>query len=249
VRVGWLADSAGVLGGAELTSAEFKAAAPDGVEIVDCPHGAVIPSCDRYVVQNCVMYSLEDFNWPGYRPVIKYWHDVGPHVQAPVRDWLETNAAMICCSPLQADAMGYDDVAHIPPPVNLSRFEEAAARQNGNRKGSVSVGSWRNYGKAPHRVEEWGAQNGGVDFYGGGMFAPGASREIPYESMPELLASYERFVFLPSVLEPFGRVVAEAWAAGCEIVTNDLVGAKWWITERPEAIETAAEDFWRVVLS
>jgi hypothetical protein len=26
------------------------------------------------------------------------------------------------------------------------------------------------------------------------------------------------------------------------------VGAKWWITERPEAIETAAEDFWRVVL-
>jgi glycosyltransferase involved in cell wall biosynthesis len=80
------------------------------------------------------------------------------------------------------------------------------------------------------------------------MFAPGESREIPYESMPELLASYERFVFLPSVLEPFGRVVAEAWAAGCEIVTNDLVGAKWWITERPEAIESAAEDFWRVVL-
>jgi glycosyltransferase involved in cell wall biosynthesis len=132
--------------------------------------------------------------------------------------------------------------------VNLSRFEEAAARQNGNRKGSVSVGSWRNYGKAPHRVAEWGAANGGVDFYGGGMFAPGASREIPYESMPELLASYERFVFLPSVLEPFGRVVAEAWGAGCEIVTNDLVGAKWWITERPEAIETAAEDFWKVVL-
>ena len=41
------------------------------------------------------------------------------------------------------------------------------------------------------------------------------------------------------VLEPFGRVVAEAWAAGLEIVTNDLVGAKYWITEKPEAIETA----------
>jgi hypothetical protein len=248
VRVGWLADSAGVLGGAELTSAEFRAAAPDGVEVVDCPHGAVIDHLDIYVVQNCVQYTLDDFRCTGIKRIVKYWHDVGPHVQEGVREWLDTAAEYVCCSPLQADAMSIDPVAIIPPPVDLSRFEEAAASSNGNRRGNVSVGSWRNYGKAPHRVAEWGAQNGGVDFYGGGMFAPGESREIPYESMPELLASYERFVFLPSVLEPFGRVVAEAWAAGCEIVTNDLVGAKWWITERPEAIETAAEDFWRVVL-
>jgi hypothetical protein len=249
VRVGWLADSAGVLGGAELTSAEFKAAAPDGVEIVDCPHGAVIEGLDAYVIQNCVMYERDELEVLSGEYITKYWHDVGPHLQAGVHDWLATYAGMIFCSPLQAEFMVHDPgEVCIPPPVNLSRFEQAAASSNGNRKGSVSVGSWRNYGKAPHRVAEWGAQNGGVDFYGGGMFAPGESREIPYESMPELLASYERFVFLPSVLEPFGRVVAEAWAAGCEIVTNDLVGAKWWITERPEAIETAAEDFWRVVL-
>jgi hypothetical protein len=247
-RVGWLADSGGIVGGAELTTAEFRAAVPDGVEIVDCPHGAVIEGLDRYVIQNCVMYERDELECIAGEHITKFWHDVGPHVQVGVHDWLATNANPICCSPLQADFMGLEGVPYIPPPVDLSRFEEAAARQNGNRKGSVSVGSWRNYGKAPHRVAEWGAQNGGVDFYGGGMFAPGASREIPYESMPELLASYERFVFLPSVLEPFGRVVAEAWAAGCEIVTNDLVGAKWWITKRPEAIETAAEDFWRVVL-
>jgi hypothetical protein len=246
-RVGWLADRANYTGGAELTMREFREAAPANVEIVDCPPGVVNPDCEHYVIQNCVTYELDDFNWPGYRPVVKYNHDVGPHIQPKVREWLDVNAQHICCSPLQANFMGLDDAKLIPPPVNLSRFEEAAARQNGNRKGSVSVGSWRNYGKAPHRVAEWGAQNGGVDFYGGGMFAPGEAREIPYESMPELLASYERFVFLPSVLEPFGRVVAEAWAAGCEIVTNDLVGAKWWITERPEAIESAAEDFWRVV--
>jgi hypothetical protein len=43
--------------------------------------------------------------------------------------------------------------------------------------------------------------------------------------------------------------VAEAWAAGCAIVTNELVGAGYWIQENPEAIETAAEDFWKVVLS
>jgi hypothetical protein len=247
MRIGWLADSAGVLGGAELTSAEFKAAAPDGVEIVDCPHGAIIEGLDRYVIQNCVTYTVAELN-AIEAPTVKYWHDVGPHLTEAVRAWLSIYAVPVCCSPMQADFMDIRGADLIPPPVDLSRFEQAAASSNGNRKGSVSVGSWRNYGKAPHRVAEWGAQNGGVDFYGGGVFAPGESREIPYESMPELLASYERFVFLPSVLEPFGRVVAEAWAAGCEIVTNDLVGAKWWITERPEAIETAAEDFWRVVL-
>jgi hypothetical protein len=250
MRVGWLADSASYLGGAEFTSAEFKAAAPDGVEIVDCPHGAVIEGLDCYVIQNCVQYDMADLEATRIENVVKYWHDVGPHLRPEVRQWLDINASSICCSPLQMKFMepATTVVDMIPPAIDLSRFEQAAASSNGNRHGNVSVGSWRNYGKAPHRVAEWGAQNGGVNFYGGGMFAPGESREIPYESMPELLASYERFVFLPSVLEPFGRVVAEAWASGCELVVNDLVGAKWWITERPEAIETAAEDFWKVVL-
>jgi glycosyltransferase involved in cell wall biosynthesis len=54
---------------------------------------------------------------------------------------------------------------------------------------------------------------------------------------------------LPTVIEPFGRLVAEAWAAGCRIVTNDLVGAKYWIQNDPDAIETAAEDFWKLVLA
>jgi hypothetical protein len=38
--------------------------------------------------------------------------------------------------------------------------------------------------------------------------------------MPALLAQYETFVFLPTVIEPFGRLVAEAWAAGCELVVE-----------------------------
>lgn len=136
----------------------------------------------------------------------------------------------------------------IPPPVDLERFEEAASRVNGNRKGNVCAGSWRNHGKAPLKAAEWAVSRGGVDFYGGGPLAPPRSSEVPYERMPDLLARYERFVFLPSVLEPFGRTVAEAWAAGCEIVTNRLVGAAYWLEENPDAIRTAGEDFWRVVL-
>lgn len=248
-RVGWLVDTTQNPGGAELTQAEFRAAAPEGVEIVDCPPGEVDLSCDRFVIQNCVLYSADDLGkLPADRHVIKYWHDVGPHLQPGVRDLLDQQATHICCSPVQAEYMGLGTAKLIPPPVDLRRFEQAAASVNGNRSGQVSIGSWRNYGKAAHKVHEWAQQNGPVDFFGDGPFAPTGSLPVPYEAMPALLAQYERFVFLPMVLEPFGRLVAEAWAAGCEVVTNGLVGARYWIEQDPDAIDTAAEDFWKVVL-
>ena len=246
MRVGWLTDEPTAPGGAELTQAEFRDAAPEGVEIVDCPAGAVDLSCDRYVVHNCVQYTLEDLQPLEGKPVVKYWHDVGPWLGHGVRWWLDDNALNVCCSPIQAEHMSLDAVC-IPPPVDLDRFSEAAAHVNGNRRGTVSVGSWRNYGKAPHKAAEWAQSRGGIDFYGGGPLAPQGSSEVPYEEMPGLLAGYQTFVFLPTVLEPFGRVVAEAWAAGCEIVTNGLVGARYWLETDPEAITTAADDFWGLV--
>lgn len=248
-RIGWLADEAGYVGGAELTTAEFRAAAPEGVEIVDCPPGAVVKGLDAYVIQNCVLYTPKDLERTT-GSVTKFWHDVGPHLQPGVREWLNTNAKHICCSPVQAEYMGLDDAVCIPPPVDLARFEAAAAEVNGSRSGVVSVGQWRNYGKAPHRVAEWARGEGcEVDFFGAGVFAPHGSKEVAYDAMPALLAQYRTFVHLPIVIEPFGRLVAEAHAAGCEIVTNNLVGAKYWITENPDGLYTAGEDFWRTVLA
>lgn len=236
-------------GGAEFTQAEFRAAAPEGVEIVDCLPGEVISGLDRYVIQNCVQYTLPDLQAIGDAPCIKYWHDVGPWITPQCRQWLDEHAKVICCSPIQAEYMGLTDVTCIPPAVDLDRFARAAEGVNGDRSGNVCVGSWRNYGKAPHKVVEWARQNGQVDFFGGGFLAPQGSREVPQEAMPALLAQYETFVFLPAVIEPFGRLVAEAWSAGCAIVTNELVGAGYWISENPGAIETAAADFWQAVLS
>jgi glycosyltransferase involved in cell wall biosynthesis len=247
-RVGWLADVPDLPGGAEFTQAEFRAAAPDGVEVVDCLPGEVVEGLDRYVIHNCVQYTLDDLKPIEESLGFKYWHDVGPWITPAVHEWLATNTVPICCSPLQAEYMGID-AETIPPPVDLDRYAEAASRVNGDRSGAVSVGSWRNYGKAPHKVAEWAnATQTHVDFFGGGFLAPHGSREVSQEIMPGLLASYRTFVFLPTVIEPFGRVVAEAWAAGCEVVTNELVGAGYWIKENPEAIETAAADFWKVVL-
>ena len=65
--------------------------------------------------------------------------------------------------------------------------------------------------------------------------------------MPDLLARYETFVYLPAQLEPFCRMVAEADAAGCAVVTNRLVGALHWLEHDRGALETAAHDFWKLV--
>lgn len=246
MRIGWLVDQTNAPGGAELTQAEFRAAAPDTVEIVDCPAGHVQPNLDRYVIQNCVQYTAEDLQEIGDRPALKYWHDVGPHLQADVTGWLAKNARHVCCSPLQAEYMGIKAKC-VPPPVDIDRFERAAKGVQ-DRSGAVCVGSWRNIGKSPQRALDFVRGNGGIDFYGGGPFAPAGSQEVAYEDMPALLARYATFVYLPSVLEPFGRVVAEAWASGLEIVTNGLVGARYWIEQNPQGLENAADDFWRLVL-
>lgn len=234
MKVGWLADDPGYVGGAELTQAEFRRAAPEGVEIIDCPPGAVLGGLDAYVIHNHTTYSLADI------PVgrcIRYHHDL--------RLQLDFDATHIFCSPLQRAEKNMKGEV-IPPPLSLIRYRDAAESAS-QRAGAVCVGSWVNPAKAPERVAEWAADNGGVTFYGSGPFAPPGSIAVPYEQMPEVLARYKTFVFLPTVIEPFGRAVVEAWAAGCEIVTNALVGARHFIENDPAALDTAAADFWAVV--
>ena len=135
----------------------------------------------------------------------------------------------------------------VPPAVDLDRF--IAADGHRAEDTAVAVGPWMNPGKAPWRAAEWARQNeAALTYVGGGPYAPKDSRQIPYAEMPELLARFEYMVHLPYVPEPFGRGVIEAWAAGCEIVTNQHVGAAWWINEQPDELETAGEDFWAAVL-
>jgi len=71
---------------------------------------------------------------------------------------------------------------------------------------------------------------------------------VPYEHMPHILGRAEKFVFLPSWPEAFGRVVVEAWAAGCELLIRDEnIGSCWWIKNQPEALAHGAELFWDAV--
>lgn len=248
MRIGWLHDQTAYLGGAEMTCREFRIAGPGG--IIDCPPGAVESGCDLYVVNNVVTYLLADLERID-APVYWYHHDLSPWIKGETRAWLDENARHIFCSPPQRDRYGLDG-ACIPPPVNLDAFRPTRQARK-HRWGAVSIAQWRNPGKGGQRIIEWAQENGPIDAWGDGDMPPvGPNVNFRGPIAPERVASvlydYETFVFLPVEFEPFGRCVAEAWASGCELVVNRNIGAAYWISENPEAIDTAAEDFWRVVL-
>jgi glycosyltransferase involved in cell wall biosynthesis len=253
--VGWLADAGnqdGSIGGAELTQQEFRAAAPEDVEVWSVPPDDLekLERVDAACVFNCVTYPEGTIRALSGKKVVRYWNDVAPHGSPKLTGWLVANATSVFCSPIHYDRFPHgEDFEHelIPPPVDLQPFRDAAENAQ-ERSGAVSVAAWMNPGKAPHLAAEWARGNGGLDFYGNGPYAPVGTKAVPYDDMPEILARYEKFVFLPSALEPFCRLVAEAHAAGCKVITNNLVGARYWLENDPGRIESAADDFWKLVL-
>jgi hypothetical protein len=255
MRYGWLADRGnhdGLLGGAEFTQAEFRAAAPDGVDIVFVPSsdpGTWLQDCDRVCVFNCTEYPDSTIRSLTGKPVVRYWNDVAPHGSHKLTRWLVENAENVFTSPLHMQRFPWTrGTTHrstvIPPPVDLDRFRAVNSGQD--RTGNVSIAAWRGWGKTPHLTQAWGKANGGVDFYGPGEVAPPGCVAVPYEAVPDILARYETFVYLPTALEPFCRATVEAWAAGCKVVSNRLVGANHFIENDPDALETAADRFWEL---
>lgn len=70
----------------------------------------------------------------------------------------------------------------------------------------------------------------------------------PHEEMVKLYNSYQAVIVAPKILHAFGRVAVEAMACGCEVITNDRVGAISW--ENPmEESKKAPGKFWQTILS
>lgn len=70
--------------------------------------------------------------------------------------------------------------------------------------------------------------------------------ELPYSEMPALMNRAKNFVYLPRWPEPQGRVVVEAALSGCNLVTNENVGAISFDFDisQPENLEKPEEEFW-----
>lgn len=73
--------------------------------------------------------------------------------------------------------------------------------------------------------------------------------KVAYEDIPDYMNRAVNFVFLPRWPEPMGRVVVEAALCGCNLVTNDNVGAISFDFDigDPVNLRGAADEFWKRV--
>lgn len=246
MKVGWLTDRPFNTGGAELTQEEFRALAPSGVEVVECPPGWVTDDLDLYVVHNCVGYRWEDVRSILDRPVVKYVNDLWPAGSPKLRTWL-LSKRVIFTSPLHQRRFTHPvtgEATVVPPAVPLHTFRAVAG--GNHREGAVCVGRM-SYGKGLELLHDYREP---VDVY---STVPVRSQgQVTYRGeasdVAGVLSHYSRFVFLPTATEPFGRAVVEAWAAGLSLVVNRNVGALHYLERDPDALHTAGVDFWEEVL-
>ena len=237
MKVAWLADTVEFAGGAELTQAEFRAAAPRGVEVVECPPGRAGRARRlrrRLPAQHDRRYPAETVDALAGKPALRYWHDLARPDSA-------AHATLVCgtrsstrptSSPRRCTAsasrtrfLRARDL--IPPAIGLARYGASAGRKRA--RGACWLGSGQHAGKGLLQACEWAEANEPVDFWGH-LAVPETARvrvkgPVPHDHVQTILRLYKRFVFLPTHPEPFGRAVVEAWAAGCELIVNRNVGA------------------------
>lgn len=71
---------------------------------------------------------------------------------------------------------------------------------------------------------------------------------VPYGEMPHLYNQYQAIVVAPKMLHAFCRVVPEALSCGCQMITNDRVGAMSW-SDPISAAQSANQKFWEMVFN
>ena len=254
-------------GGAELSLSTLLDNAPEGVEIVTSRYEQEVNGVDVWIVGNCASFSADRLV-PIIRsaPVVKRVADYWEHGDRVLRDWLLTySEKLIFSSPIHYTDFYAQDMVHdqrkvevIPPPVDIAPFVAAReAMPQSDRKNTCWIGQMKNpQQKGVMAAVRWAQRcQTSVDFYGENapeLVGVGdyvkSFPAIPYSAVPQFMARYERFLFLPQCKEPFGRTIIEALAAGCKVVTNAVPGCMWYLeTDMPQKIDTATADFWKVV--
>lgn len=251
MRVGWLEDPS-YRGGAELDGEALRAVCPH--DVVMMPPGEV-RDADMYIVGNCVHYLLAHLRPLEYRdgapPIVKIVNDAWRYAIDPkTRDFLLARADLfILRSPLHQERIRWpipeDKVRLLPSWVDLDRFPG----ENRHREDRVL---WLANVESAERlaglkaIRAWAAEHDvPVDAYGRGT----KNGPVDYDEVANLMASHRWYghAMGHNDYEPYGRATVEAWAAGCNLVVGQEIGALWWIEHHPDQLATAAEDFWTVV--
>jgi glycosyltransferase involved in cell wall biosynthesis len=236
--------------------------APEWAEVILCPPNKRPHEVDVFVIQNSVTYGAQWIEELALAPVIRHIRDPWYAGSAALRRWILNNAEMlIFSSPIQAEDIGrrypHDRPTEIiPVPVNLDAVR-AAALPKDERSGNVFVGRVDIFKGAP-TVIDWAIRNrqpltlvGSTRYlnFGGLPSYIQFAGKVPYSDMPELLGGHLRYIAMPEWPEAFGRSVAEAWAAGCDLVLQGRIGAQWWIENEPDRLgfHGPIDEFWSAV--
>lgn len=262
LRVGWVVDDrAPVIGGADLCVDDLVEAKPGEVEIVPCPSRNIDPTVDLYAVHNVVSYNAEAIKQLAAKPVVKLVYEqwwVGDDI---LRAWLLENAEVaIFLSQPHLDQFPWPVKVPtlIQPTIHnhLDRFDPSRwPLGDRERAGVMWMAQMTGAHKGLPEAVAWAETNEQVvDFYGDGHIPKPQSRYAVYKGekppavVPSIMAEYERFLFLPTVLDVCSRTIFEAHRAGLDLVVNENVGALWWLDNEPDAIGTGAARFWNTIL-
>lgn len=179
-----------------------------------------------------------------------------PCFRHTTRDLYERARATFFLSPLHERVVGRIQEGRaraevVRPPMDPAPL--VAARRQHRDVENLFVGAWTE-AKGADRL---GSRDGLVVITGappgpGGPPVPAGARVhvgVPYSDMPAWFGRAKRFVYRARWPEPFGRVVAEAALAGCQLDVQGQVGALSFERDpsNPDLYAGAAEEFWEKV--
>jgi glycosyltransferase involved in cell wall biosynthesis len=215
------------------------------------------------ILNNTGLFKRSDLEWiVGTQTYIKYEHDYSfcKHRHATEHDCnvecaqtlnfytkvFNNSILNIFLSPLHRDVyLKYMDLdlskIHLQPsPIDVSRFEYAGPKEDIYL--AVGEDGWH---KGTDLIRK---EFPGIKFIGG-------NNKIPYEQVPGHYKLAKYFVHKPRWIEPFGRAVAEAYCAHCELIVNRNIGflSYDWDYEDRSFVKTrlkrAPKVFWKAVCS
>ena len=224
------------------------------------PEMAFAPA-DAVIISNAVSFNMQVFQrfQEMGRPLIWFFHDYFPickyRLFYPMAEkcracylrerWLPlllSARLLIWLSPLHRSSwlslvpeLEKVPFALIPSPVDGREFYDLRLP----RQGVITVNSLAPF-KGRDNVLKWISEHPDepVTVVGaeGGPLPPNCTYVglVPYHQLNELYNRHQSLLHLPSSPMPFDRTVAEAYLAGCHIISNELVGALSWPFFRDE---------------
>lgn len=257
VKVGWMVDPGFPRAGMILSVEAFARDAPSNYELVPChpdkrpPNGIDAFVCHGDLFGKRWIDVLRD------KPLLAHRHGAW-HLGDPIfRRWVLENATLVTFnSPKQLSLFPYTIDApceFIPLPIDMDRFKVV---DNGARRlGAIYLGILTP-SKGVATAVDWALRGDhALDFYGMAPYAQVVDEIVPpckyygsidYEDVPDTLARYDKFVFMPYDGDLYARTVIEAIAAGCTLVLqgDEQAFLDWF---DPDACQGATQLFWEKV--